>query len=144
MSARRATGSPVVVLDNEAVQALREPTHPKHRRVLEVVEATLIRSRATGAAPLIPTAVRVEAAWDRRVGQSAVINRLRVRDHALESVAANDAAELCAALDVSVADAHLGAVMRAVSVPHVVVTSDVADVRRLAAHLLTPTTIVRL
>jgi len=60
-NARRRGTSPIVVLDNEAVQALRSPTHPKHRRAQAVVEATLIRSRSTGAAPLVPVAVRVEA-----------------------------------------------------------------------------------
>jgi hypothetical protein len=143
-SARARGTAPIVVLDNEAVQVLRSPTHPKHRRTLAVVEATLTRSRATGAAPLVPTTVRVEARWDRRDPGAASVNRLRARDQALDTSMANEASALRAALDVSVADAHLGAVMQALGEPHIVFTSDVADVRRLAEHLRTPTTVVRL
>lgn|GEM_PF-5705637 len=76
--------------------------------------------------------------------QAAVLNRLRVKDHPLDASAANEAAAIRAALDISVADAHLGAAMSALGAPHVVVTSDVADVRRLAEHLMTQTTVVRL
>ena len=131
-----------LVLDNEAVQALLDPDHPKHQRALAVVEATLVRSRRT---PLVvPTAVRVEAGWDRRTPHAAPVNRLRVRHQGLDGDATDSAAALRTALRVSVADAHLGVVCAALNGPHAVLTSDVADVRRLAAHLGTPTTAIRL
>ena len=55
-----------VVLDNEAVQALADPAHRKHRRVLAVVEAVAARHlRRSGSVRLVvPTSVRVEAGWD--------------------------------------------------------------------------------
>ena len=57
--------SQVVLLDNEAVQALEDPTHPKHRRV--VAQAQVVAQRKRRAASIevvVPTAVRVEAGWD--------------------------------------------------------------------------------
>lgn len=134
-----------VVLDNEAVQALLDPSHPKHRRALAVVEAAQVRSRRTGSLPLVvPTSVRVEAGWDRRASGAAVLNRLRVRDHALDTAAADRAAQLRADLEVSVPDAHLGIALTDLVGPHAVLTSDVGDVRRLARHMGTPTNVVRL
>ena len=71
-----------MVLDNEAVQALVELTHPKHRAVLAHVEA-VVTSRKRGSATrlLVPTSVRVEAGWDRTRAEAAVINRVRIADH---------------------------------------------------------------
>ena len=132
-----------LVLDNEAVQALRDPTHRKHRRALAFVEALVVRGRA-GAAPVVPTAVRVEAAWDRRASDAAVINRLRVTDSPLERAGADRAAALVAALRVSVADAHLGATVATLGTSCAVLTSDVDDVERIAAHLDLPVTVVAL
>ena len=126
-----------VVLDNEAVQALIEPTHRKHRRVLSAVEATAARNlRQAGSVRLVvPTAVRVEAGWDRRAQRSAAINRLRVDDIPLDRFASDAAAAVVRALGVSVADAHLASVLTTAPGPHAVMTSDEADVRRIAAHL---------
>lgn len=126
-----------VVLDNEAVQALVDVAHRKHRRVLAAVEVTAARNlRRSGSVRLVvPTAVRVEAGWDRRARRSAAINSLRVDDSPLDRHAADTAAAVVSALGVSVADAHLAAVLTTAPGPHTVVTSDKADVRRITAHI---------
>lgn len=126
-----------VVLDNEAVQALIDPAGAKHRRVLAVVEAVAARNlRLAGSVRLaVPTAVRVEAGWDRASARAAPINRLRLDDMALDAPAADRAARARSALGISVADAHLGAVLAVTPAPHAVLTSDVADMRRITGHL---------
>jgi len=105
-----------VVLDNEAVQALGASTHPKHARVIAYVQVVAQRKR--NAVPLdvvVPTAVRVEAGWDRRARSAALINHLRIADVPLDTASANDAAHLVARLHVSVADAHIGAAVAVVA-----------------------------
>lgn len=119
-----------VVLDNEAVQALRTTDHPKHSIVVAHVQVVAQRKRK--GVPLdvvVPTAVRVEAGWDRRAPAAALINHLRIRDVPLESASANLAGDLVARLHVSVADAHIGATVQAVAGrgPVTVVTSDPDD-----------------
>ncbi|MGI9118661.1 MAG: hypothetical protein ACR2G7_00750 [Acidimicrobiales bacterium] len=135
-----------VILDNEAVQAIQDVGHPKHRRALAVVEAaTAPRARRLGSFRLVvPTTIRVEAGWDRTASRAAVINRLRIIDHQLDSDAANRAASIRNALGVSVADAHLGSALGDSASENVVITSDVSDLRRIAGHLATATTVVRL
>jgi hypothetical protein len=126
-----------VVLDNEAVQALANAAHRKHRRVLAVVEAVAARNlrRAGSARLVVPTAVRVEAGWDKRTPRAAAINHLRVGDIPLDTPAADRAAGARAELGVSVADAHLAAVLATTDAPHAVLTSDADDMRRIAARL---------
>jgi hypothetical protein len=126
-----------VVLDNEALQALANPMHRKHRRVLAVVEATTARNlRRAGAVRLVvPTCVRVEVGWNRRDPGTAVVNRLRIDDVALDTLAADNAAGIRSSLSVSVIDAHLGAVLAATAGPHAVLTSDAGDLQRIAKHL---------
>ncbi|MCA1676225.1 MAG: hypothetical protein LC799_29975 [Actinobacteria bacterium] len=126
-----------VVLDNEAVQALLDPDHRKHRRVLAAVEAVTARAlrRAGSTGLVVPTAVRVEAGWDRRAPGAAAINRMRVHDAPLDRPAADRAAGVRHALGVSVADAHLAAVIVSAAGPVAVLTSDVVDLRRIAGHL---------
>lgn len=138
------TQARTVVFDNEAIQALTDPGHRKHRRVLAVVEAVAARNlrRAGSVRLVVPTAVRVEAGWDRREPQAAAINRLRVADTPLDTGTADRAARVCSALDVSVADAHVAAVLDATAGPHAVVTSDTDDLRRIAGHLRIQVTIV--
>jgi hypothetical protein len=119
-----------VVLDNEAVQALRTTDHPKHARVIANVQVVAQRKRK--AIPLdvvVPTAVRAEAGWDRRAPTAALINLLRIADMSLDSESANVAGELVARLGVSVADAHIGATVRTVAEHGAVaiITSDAAD-----------------
>ncbi len=135
---------PVVVLDNEAVQALLDRRHRRHRLVVSLVEFTAARGRKPGGpAPLVPTGVRVEAGWDRQSARAASINRLHVTDVPLDRHEADRAARLVRQLRVSVADAHLGATMAAVGTC-TVVTSDVDDVRRMAEYLDVPVRIVPL
>jgi hypothetical protein len=133
-----------IVLDNEAVQALLAPDHRKHRRVLAAVEAVTVRAlRHAGSVRLVvPTAVRVEAGWDRRAPGAAAINRMRVDDAPLDRPAADRAAGVRHALSVSVADAHLAAVLASTAAPVAVLTSDVADIRRIADHLNLGVTVV--
>lgn len=127
--------SRAVVLDNEAVQALRDVSHRKHQEVLaHLVAVTGRRRKGVEVSTVVPTSVRVEAGWDRTLATSAAINRLRVADHLLDASTADTAASLVSDLaGVSVADAHIGAAVR--SLPHeevVVLTSDPGDIRRVA------------
>lgn len=130
-------GTHTVVLDNEAVRVLLDPTHHKHRRLLAHVQAVAKRNRRhSGTIRLVvPTAVRVEAGWDRQAPESALINRLHVHDASLDTETANRAVRTRAALDVTVADGHIAAVLGATPGPHAVITSDAADLRRIAGHL---------
>jgi predicted nucleic acid-binding protein len=124
----------LVVLDNEAVQALASPIHPKHRRVLAHMEAVERRKRhAASTSLVVPTAVRVEAGWDRASPQWAFLNRLRIMDVPLDATHANAAAAIHELAQVSVADAHLGAtVQSAPNADITVVTSDPTDIRKVA------------
>lgn len=124
----------LIVLDNEAVQALRDPAHPKHRRVVSHVQ--VVASRKRRAEPIgivVPAAVRVEAGWDRTSPTWAFANRLRIADSPLDVPSANTAAAIRARTGVSVADAHVGAVMRSASDARLtVLTSDPGDMRQIA------------
>lgn len=135
-----------IVLDNEAVQALVDVRHRKHRRVLSAIDLATPRP-ASGAAPprlVVPTAVRVEAGWNRRSPGAAPANKLRVEDMPLGTDMADRAADVRTDLRISVADAHLAAVLRTGRAPFAVLTSDVDDVWRIAAHLDVPVTVVAL
>jgi hypothetical protein len=124
----------LVLLDNEAVQALEQATHPKHRWV--VAQAQLVAQRKRQAASIevvVPTSVRVEAGWDRTASAWAFPNRLRIADMPLDSVHANTAAAIRNQTGVSVADAHLGAVIQSAPADRItVVTSDPDDIRLVA------------
>jgi hypothetical protein len=135
----RGSGPPIgvsrlIVLDNEAVQALADPSHPKHRQV--VSHAQVVASRKRRAIPIslaIPTGVRVEAGWDRNSPSWAFLNQLRIGDVPLDTAQANAAAGIHDRTRVSVADAHLGAVVQASHADQItVVTSDPADMRLTA------------
>jgi len=122
-----------VVLDNEAVQALLSVRHPKHARTLSSVQVVTDRRRNDRPTRLlVPTAVRVEAGWDRTAPAAAFINRLGIVDVPLDRAAADVAAALVATHHVSVADAHVGAALRTVAGPVTVVTSDPGDMRTVA------------
>src|SRR5690349_11871992 len=124
----------LVILDNEAVQALRDPDHPKHRQVVSHTQVVASRKRrAVGIQMVVPTAVRVEAGWDRTSPAWAFPNRLRIADSPLDTASTNSAAGIRDRTGVSVADSHLGAVIQ--SAPHgqiTVVTSDPGDMRLVA------------
>jgi hypothetical protein len=124
----------LVVLDCEAIQALRDPTHPKHRRVVSHAQVVASRKRrAVAIQMLAPTAVRVEAGWDRTSPAWIFTNRLRITDSPLDTASANTAAGIRDRTSVAVADSHIGAVIQ--SAPHdqiTVVTSDPGDMRLVA------------
>jgi predicted nucleic acid-binding protein len=79
----------------------------------------------------VPTAVRVEAGWDRIAPSWAFVNRLRIADVPLDRTHASTAAAISSRTGVSVADAHLGAAM-ANAARVTVVTSDPRDMRIVA------------
>jgi len=136
-----------LVLDNEAVQALADVHHRKHRRALAFVEVANQRSaRRRGAlAVRVPVAVRVEAGWDRSAPGAALVNRIsRARDVVLDARAANRAAELRAQTGVSVVDATVAQASEAASGPVTIVTSDPTDMQRLASIVENDVRVVRL
>lgn len=123
-----------VVLDNEAVQALLHRDHPKRKAVLTMLKggAQRARSRKERMARWVPTTVRVEAGWDRRDPEAAVINGLRIVDQPLDSTLADRGAALVSDQGVSPADAHLGATVEALGERGVVVlTSDADDMAKV-------------
>lgn len=124
----------LVVLDNEAVQALQDPAHPKHRHVVSHAQVVASRKRRAVALELaVPTAIRVEAGWDRTSPAWAFPNRLRIADIPLGSAEASTAAGIRSRTGVSVADAHIGAVIQSAQADQVtVVTSDPGDMRLVA------------
>ncbi len=117
-----------VVLDNEAVQALADPAHSKHRAVLAHLGVVASRRRRGRVVEVVvPTAVRVEAGWDRTSSSAAAINRFPVGDHALDSPTADVAAAIQRTTSAGVADAHLGATVRGLAPGQVVVLSSDPD-----------------
>jgi hypothetical protein len=124
----------LVVLDNEAVQALRDPGHPQHRRVVSQTQVVASRKRrAIAIQVMVPTAVRVEADWDRTSPAWVFPNRLRIADSPLDTASANIAAGIRDRTGVSVADSHTGTVIQSASHDQItVVTSNPDDMRRVA------------
>jgi hypothetical protein len=124
----------LVVLDNEAVQALADPAHRQHRRVVSHAQVVASRKRRAAAIEVVvPTAVRVEAGWDRTSPAWAFPNRLRIGDLPLDTAYASTAAAIRSRTGVSVADAHLGAVIQSAPADQItVVTSDPGDMRLVA------------
>lgn len=129
-----------IILDNEAVQALSHPDHAKHRAVVaHLAGAVARRRRGANVRTVVPTAVRVEAGWDRSAGSAAAIDRFRVVDAVLDTTIANAGAEIVGRTGVSVADAHVGATVQSfVADDVVVITSDPEDMARVSS----PKTIV--
>lgn len=128
-----------IVLDNEAVQALATATHPKHRRVLAHLEGVATRRRRGHVvSAVVPTAVRVEAGWDRTDRGAALLNRFRITDHHLDGHGANTAANLMSAGTASsVADAHIGAAVRDAPGQEevIVISSDPRDMAAVCARI---------
>ena len=127
--------SRLVILDNQAVRALSGSSHPSRARVLALLKVVASRRRqGIPVAAMVPTAVRVEAGWNRTEPAWAFANSLRIADWALDPPAANTAAAIVAAFGVSVADAHIGAAIadRAPGDIITVLTSDPGDVTRVA------------
>lgn len=134
--------SQVIILDNQAVQALGATTHPKHRKVVAHTQVVADRKRRGAEVRLVvPTTIRVEAGWSRTSSSWAFANHLRITDAALDPAAADLAAVIRADTGVLVADAHLGTVIQSRPAEGVtVLTSDPEDMRRVAGD--TPVTIV--
>lgn len=127
----RSTARVAVVLDNEALHAAVLPTHPKHRRLMEVLRATTLRRRAL---VVVPAAVRVEAAVRRTDPSATGLGRLAIQDVALSSDRADLAILLNQGVSASVVDATVVqcAEELALSGHRVTVyTSDVRDIERL-------------
>ena len=124
----------IVLLDNEAIQALRDPAHRKHRRVIGEVLVTGSRTASVKTMQVaVPTAVRVEAGWDRTAAAWAFVNRLGIVDVPLDISQGDAAAAIAKRTGVSVADAHLGAVIQTAAADQVtVITSDPGDMRKVA------------
>jgi hypothetical protein len=127
--------SHLIVLDSEAVEALSDPAHQKHIHVLSHIRMVADRkSRGLSTTVVVPTTVRVEVGWDRTVPAWAFLNGLRIEDIMLDSRNANIAAGIRQDARVSVADAHIGAVIQAATAVKVtIITSDPGDIRRVAA-----------
>jgi hypothetical protein len=141
------TSAVAVVLDNEAVQALSRVTHPKHRRVLSFVEEINQRNqrRRLRSSVVVPVAVRVEAGWDRTARDASLLDRLaRARDVPLDGPAADRSVQLRRAAAVAVVDATVGQAAEAAGSPTVILTSDVADMARLAGQVAGEVRVVRI
>ena len=126
-----------IILDNEAVQAVTDPTHAHHREVIAHFAGVVSRRRrGVSIDTIVPTTVRVEAGWDRSTPGAAAINRLRVRDHALDTAMGNSAASIHKTTGLGPADAHIGTTVRSVSSGDVIVlTSDPTDIATVSAPL---------
>ena len=133
-----------IVFDNEAVQAMADPAHPKHRRVMAAVQAAAGRNlrRAGSVSLVVPTTVQVEAGWDRRRPRRAALNRLRVTRPRLDGQTADEAAEVVSAVGVTPAHAHLAVTLKSTAPPHAVLTSDASDIRPVADHVGARVTVV--
>jgi len=121
-----------VVLDNEAVQALADPAHPKRNRVLAHLEAVATdRRRRLAKLLVVPVTVRVEAGWDRTDPRRSSVNHLTVRDHFLDPATTDQAAQIIRRTGITPADAHVAvAALTAAPGDVVVLTSDIPDIAR--------------
>lgn len=133
------------ILDCEAVDVLRDPYSSKHPKVLRQIQAAINRKARGNVIEIkVPTAIRVEAGWDRQRPDQAMINRFPAQDVALDALTTDIAARLHRDLSVSVADAHLGAAIATSTGPITVLTSDIEDLTKMTNHLNTPITISQL
>ncbi len=121
----------IIVLDNEAIQALSNQSHPKHRRLLALIERYRQHlEQGSRVSLIVPTTVRVEAMIDRQEPKASFVNRIVNQDHLLDSKYADRAAELRNDFSfLSVTDAHIAAIATLSDAEVVVITSDVKDFR---------------
>lgn len=135
---RRPAPAVTVVLDNEAVQALADPAHHKHRSMIARLRAVaVLHDRRTRAEVVTPTAVRVEAGAARSDPSASALGRFQVTDLALDSRRAERCIELSQAAGGSVVDATVAQAAeehaeagRLVTV----LTADLTDLDRLIAQ----------
>lgn len=125
-----------LILDNEAAQVLSS-TRARDRRRASIVAAIL----AANGRVAVPTAVRVEAGWRRRDPAAAEANRLVSHDVPLDRVDADRAVQLrrlaptASVVDASVAVAAERVAADTPCAAVEVLTSDLADMSALAAHV---------
>lgn len=87
--------SRLVALDSEPVHALQDPAHREHRQVVRQFQVVASRKRRAAAIEMVvPTAVRVEAGWERTSPAWVFPNRLRISDVSLDPAHANTAAAI--------------------------------------------------
>lgn len=125
-----------LVLDSEAVAALLARTATHHKRA-EVLTAVM----AANGVRVVPTAVRVEAGWDRRDPAAADANRLVPADDTLDRQGADRATALRRrAARGSAVDATVALAAERMPPTRVVevLTSDVPDLTALTSHLDRP------
>src|SRR5207237_8585377 len=92
------------------------------------------KRRAVAIQVVVPTAVRVEAGWDRTSPAWVFPNSLRITDSPLDTASTNTAAGIRNRTGVSVADSHIGAVIQSAQHDQItVITSDPRDMRAVAA-----------
>ena len=136
----------VVILDNEAVQALASPEHPKHNRVVAFIQVMADRKKkAIPMSAVVPTSVRVEAGWDRTAAAWAFAHQLRVSDAGLDTAHANAATAIRNRIGrhISVVDAHIGAVIQSSTGERItVLTSDPDGITAVAE--IRPVNVVRI
>lgn len=127
-----------MVLDNEAVQALADPRHRKHRQVISHLQVVADRKRgAAKISVVVPTSVRVEAGWDRTAPGWALANQVGITDVPLDAAHANVAAAIRfgTRAGVSVVDAHVGAVVQLSAAQRVtVISSDPTGMKAVAGE----------
>ena len=117
----------MAVLDNEAARAAADSSHPKHRRLLSVLQA----SERDRVHVVVPTAVRVEAGVVTSSPKASGLGRLHVEDAALTSQRADRAIELRAGLSASAVDATVAQVAEEHALAGALVTGYTSDVRDL-------------
>lgn len=129
----------VIIFDNEPIQAVADIHHPKHRTVIAFLQVIADRkNKAVSVSAIVPTTVRVEAGWDASDPRWAFANRLRIADSPLDRHNASIAASIRNRIGthISVADAHVGAVIQSQATGDVtVLTSDPDDVGAIAGSL---------
>lgn len=125
-----------LVLDNEAAQVLCSLHAGDHRRASVVAAIIAANGRVA-----VPTAVRVEAGWRRRDPAATGANRLVGTDILLHRTDADRAVQLrrlvptASVVDTTVAVAAETLAAEAPCAAVDVLTSDVADLSALAAHV---------
>jgi 3',5'-cyclic AMP phosphodiesterase CpdA len=132
---RAALAAHTLVLDSEAVQALADQAHHKHKTLLTYVDAVATRNarRADTVRIITPVAARVEAGVAR--SSSALLGRYRAVDEPLDGARADRAVLLRQQAGGSVVDACVAEAATAISVGEnvTVLTSDLTDIPRLVA-----------
>ena len=127
-----------LVLDNEALKALADRHHAKHRVMLEKIAAAQYESRrGAGVRVVTPTAVRIEALVSRQAPENATLGRFNVQDITLDSTRADRCVALAAAATATAVDATVAEAAESEARTRLVsiYACDLADLTRLVGHL---------